>query len=36
VIPPEILGFAPLFCLTKDEADIVVTATGAAVRETLG
>jgi L-2,4-diaminobutyrate transaminase len=32
----DILGFAPPFCLTKDEADIVISATEAAVRETLG
>jgi L-2,4-diaminobutyrate transaminase len=32
----DILGFAPPFCLTQDEADIVITATEAAVRETLG
>ena len=32
----DILGFAPPFCLTKAEADIVITNTEAAVRETLG
>ena len=32
----DILGFAPPFCLTKAEADIVITCTEAAVRETLG
>jgi L-2,4-diaminobutyrate transaminase len=32
----DILGFAPPFCLTRTEADIVITATEAAVRETLG
>ena len=29
----DILGFAPPFCLSKDEADIIANATGAAVRE---
>ena len=32
----DILGFAPPFCLSKAEADIVITATEEAVRETLG
>mgnify|MGYP000141467816 FL=1 len=32
----DILGFAPPFCLTKDEADIVITNTEMAVREVLG
>ncbi|MEP2031234.1 MAG: aminotransferase class III-fold pyridoxal phosphate-dependent enzyme [Paracoccaceae bacterium] len=32
----DILGFAPPFCLTKEEADIVITATESAVRETFG
>jgi L-2,4-diaminobutyrate transaminase len=32
----DILGFAPPFCLTRTEADIVITSTEAAVRETLG
>ena len=32
----DILGFAPPFCLSKDEADIVVNATVEAVREVLG
>ncbi|MBO0344368.1 aspartate aminotransferase family protein [Roseibium sp. CAU 1637] len=32
----DILGFAPPFCLTKDEADIIITTTEAVVRETLG
>ncbi|WP_039019834.1 aspartate aminotransferase family protein [Halocynthiibacter namhaensis] len=32
----DILGFAPPFCLTKDEADIVITNTELAVREVLG
>lgn len=31
----DILGFAPPFCLTKAEADIVITETEKAVRETL-
>ncbi|TKZ18131.1 aspartate aminotransferase family protein [Shimia litoralis] len=29
----DILGFAPPFCLSKDEADIIASATGAAVRD---
>ncbi|WP_107495754.1 aspartate aminotransferase family protein [Thalassobius sp. I31.1] len=32
----DILGFAPPFCLTKAEADIVITNTEMAVREVLG
>jgi L-2,4-diaminobutyrate transaminase len=32
----DILGFAPPFCLSKEEADLVITQTEAAVRETLG
>lgn len=32
----DILGFAPPFCLTKQEADIVISNTDAAVRETFG
>ncbi len=32
----DILGFAPPFCLTKAEADIIIAATEEAVRETLG
>ena len=32
----DILGFAPPFCLTKDEADQVVAATARAVKATLG
>ena len=32
----DILGFAPPFCLTKDEADIVITNTELAVRDVLG
>jgi hypothetical protein len=35
-MPAKILGFASLFCLTTDGADIVVIATDAAVRELLG
>ncbi|MDA8729682.1 aspartate aminotransferase family protein [Alphaproteobacteria bacterium] len=32
----DILGFAPPFCLTRQEADIVVTATAKAVKSVLG
>ncbi|WP_323007077.1 aspartate aminotransferase family protein [Pseudorhodobacter sp.] len=32
----DILGFAPPFCLSKAEADIVISNTETAVRETLG
>ena len=32
----DILGFAPPFCLTQQEADIVIAKTEEAVRETLG
>ena len=32
----DILGFAPPFCMTKDEVDQVVDATVRAVRTTLG
>ncbi|MEC8197484.1 MAG: aspartate aminotransferase family protein, partial [Pseudomonadota bacterium] len=32
----DILGFAPPFCLTKDEADTVVAATARAVKAVLG
>jgi L-2,4-diaminobutyrate transaminase len=32
----DILGFAPPFCLTKDEADIIVRATAAAVDDVFG
>ncbi|MGB7321607.1 MAG: aminotransferase class III-fold pyridoxal phosphate-dependent enzyme, partial [Albidovulum sp.] len=32
----DILGFAPPFCLTREEADIVVAATARAVKKVLG
>jgi len=32
----DILGFAPPLCLTREEADIIVDKTAAAVREVLG
>ena len=32
----DILGFAPPFCLTRDEADIIVDATAGAVKAVLG
>lgn len=32
----DILGFAPPLCLTREEADRIVAATGAAVEEVLG
>ncbi|WP_097931583.1 aspartate aminotransferase family protein [Monaibacterium marinum] len=32
----DILGYAPPFCLTRQEADIVISTTEAVVRETLG
>ena len=32
----DILGFAPPFCLTREEADTVVAATVKAVRTVLG
>ncbi|MGC1489205.1 MAG: aspartate aminotransferase family protein [Albidovulum sp.] len=32
----DILGFAPPFCLTREEADIVVAATAKAVKKVLG
>ncbi|MGB5871443.1 MAG: aspartate aminotransferase family protein, partial [Albidovulum sp.] len=32
----DILGFAPPFCLTREEADIVVAATARAVKTVLG
>jgi L-2,4-diaminobutyrate transaminase len=32
----DILGFAPPFCLSKDEASIIAKATGEAVRSVLG
>jgi L-2,4-diaminobutyrate transaminase len=32
----DILGFAPPLCLSREEADTVVEATSAAVREVLG
>jgi len=32
----DILGFAPPFCLTKEDADVVVEATLGAVRSALG
>jgi L-2,4-diaminobutyrate transaminase len=34
--PGDILGFAPPFCLTRAEADIVVAATVEAVGAVLG
>jgi L-2,4-diaminobutyrate transaminase len=32
----DIIGFAPPLCLTRGEADVIVSATADAVKEVLG